>query len=290
MVAIQHKIECRCYGSVSEFAVDLGLAFNNVPGLENVRDIFEAQSVLASSTIRDEVLSDAEKDLKKLAKRIVKLVQQPLKEAFLRETELGGQEYHERLQYLRDLPEKDARSYLSPQIADQSIQDAVLSLMVHANAPESAVINGMTDNPPDDTEEVRDSIEQAADTIAQGNAVDGEQAFSERHKQQVGRRNENDENLPATEDGERKARDALSFLRQGGTPWYLEHFEPEGLALQEERWTGPEVVRGMSEELSEMDDDELQGLGPASEHSENDEQSHVVALSQPSRSSRRQRV
>ena len=41
--------------------------------------------------------------------------------------------------------------------------------------------------------------------------------------------------------------------------------------IHEERWTGPEVLRGLSEELSEMDEEELQGLGGAF-----DEEGNVV--------------
>jgi NuA3 HAT complex component NTO1 len=41
----------------------------------------------------------------------------------------------------------------------------------------------------------------------------------------------------------------------------VEQFDPDGTTIHEERWTGPEVLRGMSEELSEMDEEELQGLG-----------------------------
>jgi NuA3 HAT complex component NTO1 len=50
-------------------------------------------------------------------------------------------------------------------------------------------------------------------------------------------------------------------LVQGGIPWYVEQFDPDGTTIYEERWTGPEVLREMSEELSEMDEEELQGLG-----------------------------
>ena len=50
---------------------------------------------------------------------------------------------------------------------------------------------------------------------------------------------------------------------EGGIPWWAEPFDPEGTTIHDERWTGPEVLRGMSEELSEMDDDELQCLGGA---------------------------
>ena len=49
-------------------------------------------------------------------------------------------------------------------------------------------------------------------------------------------------------------------LSNGGIPWYMEPFDPVGTTVEEERWTGRELVRGMSEELSDMDEDELSGL------------------------------
>lgn len=51
-------------------------------------------------------------------------------------------------------------------------------------------------------------------------------------------------------------------LGGGGIPWYVEAFDPFGTTIYDERWTGQQVLREMSEELSEMDEDELQGLGP----------------------------
>ena len=51
-------------------------------------------------------------------------------------------------------------------------------------------------------------------------------------------------------------------LGGGGIPWYVEQFDPFGITVYEERWTGQQVLREMSEELSEMDEDELQELGP----------------------------
>jgi NuA3 HAT complex component NTO1 len=56
--------------------------------------------------------------------------------------------------------------------------------------------------------------------------------------------------------------DHSSFLTDGGKPWYLKNnFDIEGSVIREVQWTGRDVVRGMSEELSEMDDDELKGMG-----------------------------
>lgn len=52
----------------------------------------------------------------------------------------------------------------------------------------------------------------------------------------------------------------LHTLSNGGVPWYMEPFDPVGTTVEEERWTGRELVRGMSEELSDMDEDELSGL------------------------------
>lgn len=49
-------------------------------------------------------------------------------------------------------------------------------------------------------------------------------------------------------------------LSNGGIPWYMGPFDPVGTTIEEERWTGRELVRGMSEELSEMDEEELSGL------------------------------
>ncbi|OAX81363.1 hypothetical protein ACJ72_04294 [Emergomyces africanus] len=49
-------------------------------------------------------------------------------------------------------------------------------------------------------------------------------------------------------------------LSQGGIQWYMQPFDPVGTTIHEERWTGREVLRGMSEELSEIGEDELRNL------------------------------
>lgn len=49
-------------------------------------------------------------------------------------------------------------------------------------------------------------------------------------------------------------------LSQGGIQWYMQPFDPVGTTIHEERWTGRDVMRGMSEELSELDEDELKDL------------------------------
>jgi NuA3 HAT complex component NTO1 len=58
----------------------------------------------------------------------------------------------------------------------------------------------------------------------------------------------------------RSEKSLLNPLVNGGIPWYLETFDIHGTTIHEERYTGREVLRAMSEELSELDDDELDGL------------------------------
>jgi NuA3 HAT complex component NTO1 len=43
-------------------------------------------------------------------------------------------------------------------------------------------------------------------------------------------------------------------------PWYLEGFEPVGTTVLDEAWPGREALRGISEELSELDDEALNDL------------------------------
>jgi NuA3 HAT complex component NTO1 len=55
-------------------------------------------------------------------------------------------------------------------------------------------------------------------------------------------------------------KDLLAPLARGGVAWYLEAFEPVGTTVHEKRWTGRELLRGMSEELSELDEETVNGL------------------------------
>ncbi|OHW89999.1 PHD-finger domain-containing protein-like protein [Colletotrichum incanum] len=49
-------------------------------------------------------------------------------------------------------------------------------------------------------------------------------------------------------------------LSEGGVPWYFSDFKPKGTTIIEEQWTGREALRSLSEDLTDMDDQELEGL------------------------------
>lgn len=56
-------------------------------------------------------------------------------------------------------------------------------------------------------------------------------------------------------------RQPMDVLTDGGIIWYLQEFEPQGTSAAQEPWDGRNVERNLSEELTEIDDDELKGLG-----------------------------
>ncbi|KAJ8130772.1 hypothetical protein O1611_g2858 [Lasiodiplodia mahajangana] len=56
-------------------------------------------------------------------------------------------------------------------------------------------------------------------------------------------------------------RQPIDALTDGGVLWYLQEFEPQGTSAAQEQWNGRNQERSLSEELTEIDDDELKGLG-----------------------------
>lgn len=55
-------------------------------------------------------------------------------------------------------------------------------------------------------------------------------------------------------------READNKLTEGGIPWYLKAFDPVGTTAIEEQWAGRDAVRSLSEELTDMDEAELNDL------------------------------
>lgn len=296
---MQSKLERRLYTSVLEFARDMGLIFRIVAGLGDVDDVFDAHTQLANSLPREENLTDEEKEVKKLAKRIVKAVQQPIREAILREAELGGKQYEQSLERMRTMPDKQAAGLLGLRLSRLNDSSQLCNGDSVVTAPEQVL---RTELEIDHGSEERNYDTESDDPLTNDGNGSGMNVGNMHHRIKHGKqlqvkhsRLRSDEHgvqvngsmLPSVKvqsDGSRPsvaeasgeasfpsrermpardcAQDSLSFLYSGGAPWYAEHFDPFGTTVYEERWTGPEVFRGLSEELSEMDDDELQGLGP----------------------------
>ena len=252
-----------------ELAVDLGCIFSDISGLENVRDISEAHLILATSMPREELLSDYNKELKKLAKRMAKAVQQPLREALFREVELSGDPDEKRLQDMRHVPDKEMNER-----APQHVRLLLEMLRSEGTALEESLHGDHSDGgekpvpahseaPAGDDSGRRE--DKREDLVATNGARRPLRPMIVLEAEKEAQPNEEVGEAGALDAGSDKLNESSHFVSLGGTPWYLEHFAPLGTSLQEEKWFGPDVVRGMSEELSEMDDEELRGLGQSSE-------------------------
>lgn len=69
----------------------------------------------------------------------------------------------------------------------------------------------------------------------------------------------------------------------GGVPWYVEQFDIKGTTVHEERWTEGEFIRGMSDELSEIDDKDLQDMGDVMAETPKSVPDTAIKDKQPSR-------
>lgn len=243
LLCIRKRLEERFYPSVASFSADLASLFTSEIGVESAGDTAELQEQIAG---RASGLSIEQREKRKLAKRIIKAIQPALEAAIRNESELNRKPFE------KELKELDV-------ILDHSVMSRRDSIDMEGDSKMD-----MVDMAPPDAmegvEETGDAPEahtepQPADTIAPGQEGNGEEPIAEEgitvninatyNRHPTPELTEEDQQLP---------------LARGGIQWYMQPFDPVGTTIHEERWTGRDVMRGMSEELSELDEDELQDL------------------------------
>ena len=293
LLQIRQKIAQRLYTGVSAFSAELGQVLSSKLGVD-AANIADLHSQIGERTAD---VSVEERDARTLARKLIKAAQPGLTEAFRKEAELTGRPYAQEIKELEamtsrrdslagliDIPMRDdelvskltngdkeesheqgaSGSHIGLQFAGHDVskidakssqpqtqflgqvrqpeQGGLPHVMSHLNGDSLAgVATKMTANtPPASTNGVKH------DSDLQGRA---------------------DANISEVQEPPTPplsmADQQTSNSVHGGIPWYVEQFDVDGTTVREERWTGPEVLRGMSEELSEMDEDELEGLGGA---------------------------
>ncbi|KAF2738415.1 hypothetical protein EJ04DRAFT_532398 [Polyplosphaeria fusca] len=276
--SIQTKLEEKYYTSVHTFSEDMAMVFSSVIGFATITNVEDAEHEM--SGVAHNSLTAEQKEKKKLAKRIIKGIQSHFEVAQRRENDLAGKAYE-------TLPDLEA-------LLDQNLrrQQAVSRVEAFQPASELAGTNKMNRDTQgdevmanaDDTSAKEDGIRHAPtpedDTLDQQRLHDeasDEAAIAAQLGQDALHASSNgDTHMDAMvidqeqADGQiagtapltppRSEKDLLAPIAHGGIPWYMEAFDPVGTTIHEEKWTGREVLREMSEELSELDDDELDGL------------------------------
>ncbi|KAL8905481.1 MAG: hypothetical protein Q9171_006648 [Xanthocarpia ochracea] len=274
---LRDRLNERYYTSVAAFSADFGNVFSTTIGLPVAANNAEIEARVAGDAAAKELISEF-KNMKALAKRIIKAVQGTLGDAMRKESELLGRPFEKELRDLDLLLENSMRSRRDSvgerqaQIVDQvDGQDTVLSTIAGTDTATTMEVDlkRHTANHHLTPEEPNGASSKNEGTY-EGHRLNGTSAES------VDPRGIGQHEPPTP---------PLSLASQsqpfssGGIPWYMEPFDPDGTTIQDERWTGRELVRGMSEELSDMDEAELSGLvrDESMEAMQEDEESAVDA-------------
>ena len=287
----------RYFTSVSDFSHALSVAISKpLIGLDESAEDGNADIEAISShlnevkpgTAQHMALTQEQKDIKRLAKRILKAVKEPLEDATRKEAELKGLELEEEIRKLdamrifaskslEDGEEIGAKANGKRRSAsdasaaagasDEEMQDADAEADERAD---EAVIHLSLAGKEDDVPIVPNNHTAKKSTPASETA--GSRASS-RHSSRLNGKTSPEKRSAATEPLSppistspstagpgNAASDPSDVFANGGVPWYLEPFDPVGTTVHTERYTGRDVLRDMSEELSDIDDDTLTEL------------------------------
>lgn len=238
-----------------------------------------------------------QKETKRLAKRIAKAVKEPLEEATRKEAELRGREMEEEIRKLDSMgmfastmksvefdgdedevapsskrrSDSDASALVgaSPVTqpstngdvgmhdADERSDEAVIHLNLTGKT-EAVPIGGSQPTPPSmDASQVNfDNVDPAQKSQPAEPLSPPVSTFSAPTNAAPSASGDSSSAPGGTHD----------FLAQGGVAWYLAPFDPAGTTINDERYTGRAVLRDMSEELSDMDEDTLTELATGAEN------------------------
>ncbi|KAL5041800.1 hypothetical protein BDW71DRAFT_191110 [Aspergillus fruticulosus] len=302
LFAIRTKLEQRYYPSVSSFSAHLASIFTSEIGVQPAGDTAELQMQISG---RAPELSLEQREKRKMAKRIIKAIQPALEDAIRKESELTRQPFEQELKDL-DVMLGDVSSGRGSEV--DSAERAGEEAFEKSENPERPELpNEDTDKmdvDPDSTakvestEEVLESTEtnttgaepsQAAEAAATEDtpadvlmtddastahlpdeaqpAVAPETAETPEETTLISQEADQAPRVPQSPPS--LETDQHHPLARGGIQWYMQPFDPVGTTIHEERWTGREVMRGLSEELSELDEEELNDLVDDDELEEN---------------------
>lgn len=286
---LHENLSTRSYNSVNEFSKDFAAVFTDAISLPAAVDTTEGQPSINGAVIA-KGLSQEYKQRKLLAKRLVKTVQTLLVDALRRESVLRRTSFEKELQDLDGFLDYSiiSRRDSVNELEAEGVGEVEGDKSERSTYRNSVTTNGV--NPSHEEHEDRDddidpaianmsqktyssrkANENTADfkskkrsghpspeSMPSANGVNGDDQImvdvGHPSQRETDASNPEPPTPPLSSGG-----DSYS-LSHGGVPWYMETFDPQGTTILEERWTGRELVRGMSEDLSDMDEDELSGL------------------------------
>jgi NuA3 HAT complex component NTO1 len=295
LLQLEARFEKRFYTTTLAFAHDLcevihvGINADTKPQISD-QPRFEPIDV---SPTKHNPYSEA-KDRKRLGKRILKSVQPQLEIALKAEADITSKPFDSLQKELEGMIDasleirQPSGSQAQPEAPAQTSQDVI---MVDATDGPITVAAAGEDHTGDATEnsdqmdideqsiEVKEEesvqancgIDQEAAAVGEDSAGANEKALPGLVKSAptppdtngyvpVSQHSQQPTPLTPPQSNGSLGRGADNTLTEGGVPWYLKNFEPDGTTAIEEQWTGRDAVRSLSEELTDMDDEELNDL------------------------------
>lgn len=272
---LRAKLDEKFYTSVQAFNNDLLGVLSAQIDFAPVTNVGDAENEL--SKVAHHTLTSEQKDTKKLVKRIIKSVQPQIEDALRKEADMAKAPVEQLLDLETILEQKLQGRHNAP-LTGSAPHDTVESEQANFAKATESMINGATS---EDISKKADDIQLAPtpdDNAADNNHSIHDEAADEAAiaaqlgqdtlHASTGEHQCNEMVLDTKSDGgrtepltpPRSEKNVLNPLHNGGVPWYLEPFDIHGTTVYEPIWAGREVLKAMSEDLSELDDDELDGL------------------------------
>lgn len=283
LLVLKEQARAGVFTCVTDFSRNFARIFADKLG----SDAKNFAEIIQQVSGRAEEMAQEQKELRSRARHVLRACQPLLEDAIRKESELTGRPFAQQMKELDQVLLSRRNSTI-----DYAMEDAIIESI--ENRP-NGVRSGSHDVEMYDAEEQQDEVLLNGDGLrdTKANAVSikmPDTAFAEiKHTsgpsattppistngikpdqadsapEATGMENitTNGQPEPPTPPMslENQGQSSHPALGHGGIPWYVEQFDPAGTTIFEERWTGQQVLREMSEELSEMDEDELQELG-----------------------------
>lgn len=277
LAKVQSRIEKRFYVTALSFAQDLGDIIGEgiatAPRVEVSDQRFEA----ADAAPPKNAFSDI-RERRKLGKRILKALQPYLETALRVESEISKKPYEKlqkELEAVVDASIDAARASSAGGEAKRDDAEEEDTIMVDApDASEIMVKSAFRAEAAMDTGEDGGNIEVKTSGlgIVGADALDAMEVSPRRSKRSAASNGVDASETPPAghefrpptppQSNGSLSKEPGDALAEGGILWYLKAMKPVGTSILSEHWAaGRDAVRMLSEDLTDLDDEELRGLG-----------------------------
>lgn len=222
-------------------------------------------------------MTTEQRETKKLIKRIIKIVQPMFEDALRKEADLTKSPI-EKLPNLESILEMKLQGRHNAPSVENALRDTIETEQTNHDDASEPTTNGIApvqvtkkaddvqlaptpdDNVADNNHSMHDEATDEAAIAAQlgQDTLHASNAGSQGDTAELDTQQDSGRTEPLTPP--RSEKNLLDPIHNGGVPWYLKAFDIHGTTVHEPIWEGPQVLRDMSEDLSELDDDELDGL------------------------------